>query len=146
VGVGEDLEPSAPPGRSEPGGSSGLNGHRQIALLDIANTLALSIFERTRELGLLRAVGMNRSQIRWSVRWESIIIAVFGTILGLAVGTSFGWAIVRGLAAQGIDTLTVPVGSLVVVTVIAGIAGAMAAAMPARRAASLDVLDALVTD
>jgi putative ABC transport system permease protein len=117
-----------------------------IALLGTANTLALSIFERTRELGLLRAVGMNRSQIRSSVRWESIIIAVFGTTLGLAVGTFFGWAIVRSLADQGFDTLTVPVGSLVVVTVIAGIAGALAAVMPARRAAKLDVLEALMTD
>jgi putative ABC transport system permease protein len=117
-----------------------------IALLGIANTLALSIFERTRELGLLRAVGMNRSQIRSSVRWESIIIAVFGTTLGLAVGTFFGWVIVRALADQGIDTLTVPVGSLVVVTVIAGIAGALAAVMPARRAAKLEVLEALMTD
>jgi putative ABC transport system permease protein len=117
-----------------------------IGLLGTANTLALSIFERTRELGLLRAVGMNRSQIRSSVRWESIIIAVFGTTLGLAVGTFFGWAIVRSLADQGFDTLTVPVGSLVVVTVIAGIAGALAAVMPARRAAKLDVLEALMTD
>jgi putative ABC transport system permease protein len=117
-----------------------------IALLGIANTLALSIFERTRELGLLRAVGMDRSQIRSSVRWESIIIAVFGTTLGLAVGTFFGWAIVRSLADQGIDTLTVPVGSLVAVTVMAGIAGAVAAVVPARRAAKLEVLEALTTD
>ncbi len=117
-----------------------------IALLGIANTLALSILERTRELGLLRAVGMDRSQVRSSVRWESVIIAVFGTTLGLAVGTFFGWAIVRSLADQGIDTLTVPVGTLTVVTVIAAIAGAMAAVMPAHRAAKLDVLEALVTD
>ena len=80
-----------------------------IALLGIANTLALSIFERTRELGLLRAVGMGRSQVRSAVRWESIIIAVFGTTLGLAIGTFFGWAIVRAMADEGIDTLTVPV-------------------------------------
>jgi putative ABC transport system permease protein len=117
-----------------------------IALLGIANTLALSIFERTRELGLLRAVGMTRSQTRSTVRWESIIIAVFGTTLGLAVGTFFGWAIVRAMADEGIDTLTVPVGSLAVVTVIAAFAGAMAAVMPARRAAKLDVLEALVTE
>jgi putative ABC transport system permease protein len=117
-----------------------------IALLGIANTLALSIFERTRELGLLRAVGMDRSQVRSSIRWEAIIVAVFGTALGLTVGTFFGWAIVRALADQGIDTLTVPVSSLTAVTVIAGIAGALAAVMPARRAAKLDVLEALVTD
>jgi putative ABC transport system permease protein len=114
-----------------------------IALLGIANTLALSILERTRELGLLRAVGMGRSQVRSTVRWESIIIAVFGTTLGLAIGTFFGWAIVRVMADQGIDTLTVPVGNLAVVTVIAALAGAMAAVMPARRAAKLDVLKAL---
>jgi putative ABC transport system permease protein len=117
-----------------------------IALLGIANTLALSIFERTRELGLLRAVGMGRSQVRSTVRWESIIIAVFGTTLGLAIGTFFGWAIVQALADEGIDTLTVPVGSLLVVTGIAAVAGAAAAVMPARRAAKLDVLKALVTD
>jgi putative ABC transport system permease protein len=114
-----------------------------IALLGIANTLALSIFERTRELGLLRAVGMGRSQVRATVRWESIIIAVFGTTLGLSIGTFFGWAIVRALGDQGIDTLTVPVTSLLVVTTIAGVAGALAAVVPARRAARLDVLEAL---
>jgi putative ABC transport system permease protein len=116
-----------------------------IALLGIANTLALSILERTRELGLLRAVGMGRSQVRSTVRWEAIIIAVFGTTLGLTVGTFFGWAIVRALADEGIDTLTVPVGSLAVVTVIAALAGAIAAVLPARRAAKLDVLEALAT-
>jgi len=117
-----------------------------IALLGIANTLALSIFERTRELGLLRAVGMARSQVRSTVRWESIIIAVFGTTLGLAIGTFFGWAIVKAMAGQGIDTLTIPFGSLAVVTVIAAVAGAVAAVLQARRAAKLDVLHALVSD
>ncbi len=117
-----------------------------IALLGIANTLALSTLERTRELGLLRAVGMGRSQVRSTVRWEAIIIAVFGTTLGLTVGTFFGWAIVRALADEGIDTLTVPVGSLAVVTVIAALAGAIAAVLPARRAAKLDVLEALATE
>ncbi|HZB40355.1 MAG TPA: FtsX-like permease family protein, partial [Ilumatobacter sp.] len=117
-----------------------------IALLGIANTLALSIFERTRELGLLRAVGMARTQVRATVRWESIIIAVFGTTLGLAIGTFFGWAIVRAMADQGIDKLTIPYTSLVVVTAIAGVAGAVAAVLPARRAAKLDVLKALVAD
>jgi putative ABC transport system permease protein len=117
-----------------------------IALLGITNTLALSIFERTREIGLLRAVGMHRSQVRSTVRWESIIIAVFGTTLGLAVGVFFGWALVKGMADEGIDTLTVPVGTLLAVTAIAAIAGALAAVMPARRAARLDVLRALVSE
>jgi putative ABC transport system permease protein len=116
-----------------------------IALLGIANTLALSIFERTRELGLLRAVGMTRSQVRSTVRWESIIIAVFGTAMGLAVGVFFGWVTVHAMSDQGIDTLTVPVTSLATVTVIAAVAGAFAAVMPARRAANLGVLKALVT-
>jgi putative ABC transport system permease protein len=117
-----------------------------IALLGIANTLALSIFERTRELGLMRAVGMARSQVRATIRWESIIIAVFGTTLGLVIGTFFGWAMVHAMADQGIDTLTIPVASLAVVTGIAAIAGAVAAVLPARRAAKLDVLRALVSD
>ncbi len=117
-----------------------------IALLGIANTLALSIFERTRELGLMRAVGMARSQVRATIRWESIIIAVFGTTLGLAIGTFFGWAIVHAMADQGIDTLTIPVASLAVVTGIAAVAGAVAAVLPARRAAKLDVLQALVSN
>jgi putative ABC transport system permease protein len=106
--------------------------------------LALSIFERTREIGLMRAIGMSRSQVRSTVRWESIVIAVFGTTLGLAIGTFFGWAIVRAMSDQGIDTLSIPAPSLAVVTVIAALAGAMAAVMPARRAAKLDVLTALV--
>jgi len=118
-----------------------------IALLGIANTLALSIFERTKELGLLRAVGMGRSQIRSAIRWESIIIAVFGTTLGLAIGVVFGWAIVRVVEADGlVDTLTIPAGNLAVVTVIAALAGAVAAVVPARRAARLDVLKALATE
>ena len=117
-----------------------------IALLGIANTMALSIFERTRELGLLRAVGMGRRQVRSVVRWESIIIAVFGTGLGLTIGAFLGWVIVRAMAEQGIDTLTIPVGTLAIVTVIAGFAGALAAVIPARRAANLDILRALVTE
>jgi putative ABC transport system permease protein len=115
-----------------------------IALLGIANTIALSIGERTRELGLMRAVGMTRAQTRSMVRWEAAIIAVFGSTLGLAIGTFFGWAVVRALADQGIDTLTVPMTSLAVVTLIAATAGATAAILPARRAARLDVLEALV--
>jgi putative ABC transport system permease protein len=114
-----------------------------IALLGIANTLALSVFERRRELGLLRAVGMTRAQVRSTVRWEAILIAVFGATLGLAVGTFFGWALVRALADEGIDSLTVPVGTLAGVTAVAAVAGAIAAVTPARRAARLDVLTAL---
>ena len=116
-----------------------------IALLGIANTLALSIGERTRELGLMRAVGMTRAQTRSMVRWEAAIIAVFGSTLGLAIGTFFGWAVVRALADHGVDTLTVPITSLTIVTMIAATAGAAAAILPARRAARIDVLTALVS-
>lgn len=114
-----------------------------IAVLGIANTLALSIFERTRELGLLRAVGMSRSQMRTSVRWESVIIALLGTTLGLAIGVGFGWAIVTALAGEGLTTLVVPFSTLGVVALLAVVAGVVAAALPARRAARLDVLGAL---
>jgi putative ABC transport system permease protein len=117
-----------------------------IALLGIANTLALSVFERTRELGVMRAIGMSRSQVRSMVRWESVIIAVFGTTLGLGIGTFFGWAIVQAMADEGIDTLSVPVTDLAAVAAIAAVAGALAAVMPARRAANLDVLDAVTAD
>jgi putative ABC transport system permease protein len=116
-----------------------------IALLGIANTLALSIHERKRELGLLRAVGMSRAQVRSSVRWESAIIALFGTGLGLTIGTFLGWAIVRTLADQGLKHVVIPVGTLATITAIATIAGVVAALMPARRAARIDILKAIAT-
>lgn len=116
-----------------------------IALLGIANTLALSIHERKRELGLLRAVGMSRAQVRSSVRWESVIIALFGTALGLGIGVFFGWAMVGALSSEGISTLTIPTNSLVVVTVGAALAGVVAALVPARRAARVDVLKAVAS-
>ena len=117
-----------------------------IALLGIANTLALSIYERKRELGLLRAVGMSRAQVRSSVRWESVIIALFGTALGLGIGVFFGWAMVGALSDQGIDTLTIPASGLLRRHRWAARSPVSAAAiMPARRAARLDVLKAVAT-
>ena len=117
-----------------------------IALMGIANTLALSIFERTRELGLLRAVGMTRRQLRATVRWESVIIALLGTVLGLAVGLFFGWAMVQALADEGFSAFVVPAGQLAVIAVIAALAGVAAAILPARRAAKMDVLGAIATE
>lgn len=117
-----------------------------IALLGIGNTLALSIVERTRELGVLRAVGMTRAQLRSAIRWESVIIAVQGALLGLVIGVFFGWALVAALRDEGLNTFTVPVTSLAVVVVLAALAGVVAAVLPARRAARLDVLRALVTE
>ncbi len=117
-----------------------------IALMGIANTLALSILERTREIGLLRAVGMTRSQLRSAIRWESVIIALQGTFLGLLIGLFFGWALVRALEDQGMTVFQVPYGSLVVIVVIAALAGMVAAVGPGRRAARLDVLRAVVSE
>lgn len=99
-----------------------------IAALGIMNTLALSILERTRELGVLRAIGATKAQVRAAVRWESAMIAGFGTALGLTIGTGLGWAIVRSLETEGIRTFVLPAGSLGVI---------------AALAARLDVLDAL---
>jgi len=117
-----------------------------IALLGIANTLALSIFERTRELGLLRAVGMTRSQLRSAIRWESVIIALQGTALGLLIGLFFGWALVTVLSDEGISVFRIPYASLAIVVVLAAVAGMAAAVPPSRRAAKLDVLRAVVTE
>jgi len=117
-----------------------------IALLGIANTLALSIVERTRELGLLRAVGMTRSQLRSTIRWESVIIALQGTVLGLLIGLFFGWALVTALSDEGISVFRIPYASLAVVVVLAAVAGVAAAILPSRRAAKLDVLRAVVTE
>ena len=118
-----------------------------IAVMGIANTLALSIHERTRELGLLRAVGQSRRQLRATVRWESVIMAVFGTIGGLAVGTFLGWGLMRAINAQeGFGVFEAPVASLAVVLALAAVAGIVAAVRPARRAARLDILDAVAAD
>ena len=117
-----------------------------IAFLGIMNTLALSIVERTRELGLLRALGMTRAQLRSAVRWEAVIIALFGTLLGLAVGLFFGWSLVQALKNLGIHTLAVPAGRLAAIVVVGALAGVGAAALPGRRAARLDVLRAIQTE
>jgi putative ABC transport system permease protein len=114
-----------------------------IALLGIVNTLALSVYERTREIGLLRAVGMSRRQVRGMIRWESVIIALLGGILGLAVGFFFGWALVAALSGQGVTEFAVPGGQLLVFLALAGVLGIVAALGPARRAARLDVLQAI---
>ena len=114
-----------------------------IALLGIGLTLALSIVERTREIGLLRAVGMTRGQTRGMIRWEAAAIAMFGAVLGVATGLLFGWGVVEALPDTFITTVTVPVGRLVLMVAVAGFAGLLAALLPARRAGRLNVLDAI---
>lgn len=118
-----------------------------IALIGIGNTLSLSIHERTRELGLLRAVGQTRRQLRAMVRWESVVIATFGTVTGVALGTFVAWAFVRALVAtEGIGTFRAPVGSLAVVVGVGALVGVLASVRPARRAARMDVLAAVATE
>jgi putative ABC transport system permease protein len=117
-----------------------------ISLIGIANTLALSVHERTRELGLLRAVGMHRRQLKRAVRWEALLISGMGATLGavLAVGGAYG--IVEALESEGVTQLVVPGPRLAVIVALAGLAGVVAATAPARRASRLDVLEALAAD
>jgi putative ABC transport system permease protein len=114
-----------------------------IAFFGIANTLALSVYERTREFGLLRAVGMSRAQVRSTVRWESVLIAMLGTTLGTAIGVGFAWALVKASEKQGIRQLDIPVSQLAAIALFAALAAVIAATLPARRAAKLDVLKAI---
>jgi len=113
-----------------------------VSLFGIVNTLALSIYERTRELGLMRAVGMSRRQVRRIVRYESVITALIGAVLGMALGVLFAVIMSRPLADEGF-ILSIPVGTLVFLLVLAVVAGVLAAIAPARRASRLDVLEAL---
>lgn len=117
-----------------------------IALFSIANAMALSVHERTHEIGLLRAVGMDRRQTRSAIRWEALLIALVGTLSGLLIGVFFGWALSVTLRGEGLATFSVPVVALVVITVAAVGGGVLAATRPARRAARVDVLQAITTE
>jgi putative ABC transport system permease protein len=117
-----------------------------IAVIGVTNTLALSIFERTREIGLLRATGMVRRQMRSMVRWEAVIMAVFGALLGLALGTFLGFALVRSFATLGFVLDFVIPPTIFAVIAAAFLLGLVAAVFPARRAARLDVLRAIATE
>jgi putative ABC transport system permease protein len=113
-----------------------------VSLFGIVNTLALSIFERTREIGLLRAVGTSRRQMRQVVRYESVITALIGAVLGLVVGVLFAFVVIAGLQDEGI-AFAFPVVPLIALVIAAALAGVLAAILPARRATRVDVLDAL---
>ncbi len=117
-----------------------------IAILGIVNTLALSVFERTRELGLLRVVGMSRRQMRRMVRWESVVIAVLGGVVGLALGVVWGWAFARALQEQGLTVFRIPVVEVLLFVGGSMLAGVLAAVLPAWRASRLDVLEAIATE
>jgi putative ABC transport system permease protein len=113
-----------------------------ISLFGIVNTLLLSVYERTREIGMLRAIGMTRRQLRRTIRFESAITAVIGSLLGLVVGVAFGWVVTKGLSSQGL-VFAIPWGTLIACLVVAAIVGILAGAWPAWRASRMRVLDAL---
>ena len=117
-----------------------------IALLGIVNTLALSVFERTRELGLLRAVGMTRAQVRAMVRWESVVISLIGALSGAVLGIGIGLALSQALKDEGIKAISIPGPQIALYVALAAVAGVLAALGPARSAAKVDVLKAVVSD
>ena len=114
-----------------------------VALIGIVNTLMLSVFERTREIGLLRAVGMRRRQVRAMIRSEAVIIALFGAVVGVIIGTGLGIALVASLKQQGVTDIVIPIQRLAELVVLSALLGLGAASWPARRAARLDVLAAI---
>lgn len=117
-----------------------------IAVLGIVNTLALSVLERTREVGLLRAIGLSRTQLRRMIRLESVVISVLGAVLGVAMGVAFGVLITYALRDEGLEVIRVPAVQLAVFFLLALVIGVLAAVLPARRAARLDVLKAIATE
>jgi len=117
-----------------------------VALLGIVNTLALSVIERTREVGLLRAVGMSRRQLRTMIRLESVAISVLGAVLGIGLGLIFGISLQRAISGQGIKVLSVPATQLLIFVLLAAVVGVLAAVWPARRAARMDVLRAITAE
>lgn len=117
-----------------------------IALFSIANAMALSVHERTHEIGLLRAVGMDRRQTRSSIRWEALLIALVGTLSGMLIGVFFGWALSVTLRGEGLTAFALPAVALIVIGVLAVTGGVLAATRPARRAARIDVLQAIATE
>lgn len=116
-----------------------------IAVMGIANTMGLAIHERSRELGLLRTLGQTRRQTRAMIRWESVIVALLGTVTGVCLGAFLGWALVAAASSSALAVFSLPVPQLLIVVVIGGFAGIVAAIRPARRATRLDVLSALAT-
>jgi putative ABC transport system permease protein len=117
-----------------------------IALLGIVNTLALSVVERTRELGLLRAIGMRRGQLAQMVAAESMIIAVIGAVLGSALGLALGAALAEAFTRSQQATVSIPVTQIAAYIVATALAGVLAAIAPARRAARLNILEAIAAE
>ena len=116
-----------------------------IAVVGIIITLLLSVFERQREIGLLRAVGMTKSQVRTTVRWESVITSLLGAVVGIVLGVGLGWVIVYALRDQGLSSFSVPVGTTVSILIMAFVIGVLAAVYPAWRATRVNLLAAITT-
>ena len=116
-----------------------------IAVVGIVITLLLSVFERRREIGLLRAVGMTKSQVRSIVRWESVITSLIGAVVGVVLGVGLGYVVILALRSQGLSTFSVPYGSVLTILVLSFLVGVVASVYPARRATKLDILEALST-
>jgi putative ABC transport system permease protein len=117
-----------------------------IAALGVVNTMALSVLERTREIGLLRAVGASRRQVRRMIRWEAVLVAVTGALAGILVGLLAGTSLRAALSGDGIEILVIPMATLLVILVLAIVIGVLAAVLPARRAARLDILAAIADE
>jgi putative ABC transport system permease protein len=117
-----------------------------VSLFGIVNTLVLSIYERTRELGMMRAIGTSRRQVRQMIRYESLITALIGGVFGLVVGLAGSLIVVAATLSSSGYEVAIPWGTLAILLVVAALAGLMAAALPARRAAKLDLLQSLASE
>ena len=117
-----------------------------IAVLGIVNTLALSVIERTREVGLLRAIGLSRGQLRLMITLESVVIAVLGAVLGVVLGICFGIAMMYAVRDEGLEVISLPWAQLAVFLAASVVVGVLAAVFPSRRAGRLDVLRAIATE
>jgi putative ABC transport system permease protein len=117
-----------------------------IAVFGIVLTLLLAVYERRRETGLLRAVGMTRAQVRTTVRWESVLTSVYGAVVGVIMGLVLGYVVIVSLRDQGLNEYSVPVATVAAILMIAFVVGVIAAVVPAWRATKLDILQAIATE
>jgi putative ABC transport system permease protein len=117
-----------------------------VAVLGVINTLALSVVERTREIGLMRAIGLSRRQLRRMIRLESVVIALFGAFLGLGLGMGWGATAQKLLALEGLNVLEIPWGTIIGVFIASAFVGLLAALIPAFRAGRMNVLNAIATE
>jgi putative ABC transport system permease protein len=116
-----------------------------IAIVGIVITLLLSVFERRREIGLLRAIGMTRSQVRTTVRWESVITSMFGAIVGVVLGVAMGFVLILILADSGASAFSLPIAGTLWILMLSFIVGVLAAVYPARRATKVDIMQSIAT-